>query len=65
MRKTTGELNVPIAAFIFASSGAAISLLQQQLYYAGAGDGSILIWFLPRFLEPFSEGFPALKQELS
>jgi hypothetical protein len=41
---------VPILAATFASSGAAVNLLQQQLYYAGAGDSSLLILIVPTFV---------------
>ena len=45
-----GNSNLPLLAFVFASSGAGINLFQQQLYYAGAGDGNLLILIVPTFL---------------
>ena len=41
---------VPLLAVVFIVSGASINLLQQQLYYAGAGDESSMILILPTFV---------------
>jgi drug/metabolite transporter (DMT)-like permease len=47
---TSYNNNIPLLAVVFTSSGAALNLLQQQLYYAGAGDGSLLILIVPTFV---------------
>jgi drug/metabolite transporter (DMT)-like permease len=62
----SNSLQVPILAVVFASSGAALNILQQQLYYAGAGDGSLLILIVPTFVGMIVGGFASAntRQEL-
>lgn len=47
---TLSSLKVPLYAVVFALSGASINLLQQQLFYAGAGNAQSLVLIVPTFV---------------
>lgn len=42
--------NAAVLAAVFAISGAAINMLQQQLFYMGSGDGSSMMLIVPTFV---------------